>query len=394
MMKSRIILSLLLVLCFGVGQAQELEEIITKHIEARGGAQNWDKVENMKITGHFTAFSVEEDWMAIKTNKGQYYSELYLGKHAVIEAFDGEHGWTIDPWHEISFPRLLTKDEDNIFQQKSSMMTPFLNYKEKGLVAELIGKQELEGIEVFAIKLTRPNGKFETWYLDAKTFLEYRRDSYWVDFTYPTAAETYFEDFREINGLIIPYYEEKTFSQRNRVLLIEEIQFNIEIDEELFEMAKSAEMEKLSFMEGDWEVEVQGWSGRANKWYPMDVTTSNISYAANNMLEENISYKASFVMPIITQYSFHTGSGKYRICVYNDFSGETEMFIGQMSDSTFIADNTKMIYGGTQDPQAFGKVTISLEDAEHFNVLIENSLDKGETWSSGNKLNYTRKKTQ
>lgn len=393
-MKRKYIWSLLLVFCFVAVQAQELEEIIAKHIEARGGAENWAKVENMKITGRFTAFSVEEDWMAIKSNKGQYYSELHLGKHAVIEAFDGEHGWTIDPWHEISFPRILTKDEDNVFQQKSSLMTPFLNYKEKGLVAELIGKQDLEGLEVFAIKLTRPSGKFETWYLDAKTYLEYRRDSYWVDFTYPTPAESYFEDFREINGLVIPYYEEKMFSQRNRVLLIEDIQFNIDLEEDVFEMAKSVEMEKLSFMKGDWEVEVQGWSGRANKWYPMDQTTSNISFAANNMLEENIRYKANFVMPINTQYSFHTGSSKYRVCVYNDFSGETEMFIGQMSDSTFTADNTKMIYGGTQDPQAFGKITISQVDAEHFNVLIENSFDQGTTWNPANKLIYTKKNAQ
>lgn len=393
-MKRKYIWSLLLVFCFIAGQAQELDEIIAKHIEARGGAENWAKVENMKITGRFTAFSVEEDWMAIKTSKGQYYSELHLGKHAVTEAFDGEHGWTVDPWMEFIYPRLLTKDEDNIFQQKSSMMTPFLNYKEKGLTAELLGKQDLEGVAVFAIKLTRPSGKSETWYIDANTYLEYRRDSYWVDFTYPTPAESYFEDFREINGLMIPYYEEKTFSQRNRVLMIEDIQFNIEIDEDLFEMKKSSEMENLSFMEGNWEVEVQGWSGRANKWYTMDATTSNISYAANNMLEENICYKTNFVMPITTQYSFHAGSGKYRISIYNDFSGETEIFIGQMDDTAFTADNTKMIYGGTQDPQAFGKVTITKADTEHFNVLIENSFDKGETWSPGNKLIYTRKKTQ
>ncbi|NPD45081.1 hypothetical protein [Lentimicrobium sp. S6] len=390
-MKSKLIWSLLLVLCFGVIQAQELDEIISKHIEARGGAENWAKVNNMKITGRFTAFSVEEDWMAIKTNKGQYYSELHLGKHAVIEAFDGEHGWTIDPWHEISFPRILSKDEDNVFQQKSSLMTPFLDYKEKGLVAKLIGKQDLEGVVVYTIKLTRPSGKYETWYIDANTYLEYRRDSYWVDFTYPTPAESYFEDFREINGLVIPYYEEKMFSQRNRVLLIEDILFNIELDEELFEMAKSSEMEALSFMKGSWDVEVQGWSGRANKWYPMDATTSTIKYAANNMLEEKIRYKTDFVIPIVSQYSYHAGSGKYRVCVYNDFSGETEMFIGQISDSTFTADNTKMIYGGMQDPQAFGKVTITPEDSDHFNVLIENSFDKGENWNPGNKLIYTRK---
>ena len=47
--------------------AQTLDEIIDAHIKAHGGAENWDKVENMKITGKFTAFSLEDDFLAIIT---------------------------------------------------------------------------------------------------------------------------------------------------------------------------------------------------------------------------------------------------------------------------------------------------------------------------------------
>lgn len=380
-----------MLMCFSLLQAQELDEIISKHIEARGGADNWAAVDNMKITGQFTAFSVEKEWMAIKTKEGQYYSRLHLDKFPVVEAFDGAHGWTIDPWHEISYPRLLNKAEENVFFQKSALATPFFDYQEKGLELELIGKQDLEGVEVFAIKLKRPNGKIETWYLDAKTYLEYKREADWVDFSYPAPAETYFEDFREINGLVIPFYEEKSFYQRNRVLIIENIDINVEVDEEVFKMPRSEEIMKLSFMVGEWNVKVEGWSGRGNRWYPMDETSSEIEFDANNMIEEEISFTAGFVMPITSLYSYHAGSEKYRVAMYNDFSSEMDMFIGQMNDTAFIADNTTVKYGDEESTEAFGKVIISPKDKDQFVVEIFNSSDEGATWNAGQRLTYTRK---
>ena len=67
--------------------AQTVEEIIDKHIKAHGGIEKWEKVESMKITGKFTAFSIEDDFLAIKTKDGHYYSELSLGDKRVVEAF-------------------------------------------------------------------------------------------------------------------------------------------------------------------------------------------------------------------------------------------------------------------------------------------------------------------
>lgn len=89
--------------------AQTVEEIIDKHIKAHGGIEKWEEVESMKITGKFTAFSIEDDFLAIKTKDGHYYSELSLGDKRVIEAFNGKSGWTVDPWHEILFQENSTK---------------------------------------------------------------------------------------------------------------------------------------------------------------------------------------------------------------------------------------------------------------------------------------------
>ena len=176
--------------------SQTLDEIIKKHIDAHGGAERWNAVEAIKITGTFTAFSLEKDYTAYKTHSGKYFCDFHFGEERVIESFNGETGWTTDPWQEMDYARKLNSGEVNVFLQKAEFFTPFFNYKEKGHTVEYVGKETLEGLEVYVLKLTRSNGKVETWYLDAETHLEYLCKSDWVDFGQTLPSEIFFDDFQ------------------------------------------------------------------------------------------------------------------------------------------------------------------------------------------------------
>ena len=382
--------SLLLIVAL-ITNAQTVDEIITLHLNAHGELKKWDQVESMKITGRFTAFSVEDDFFAIKTKDGKYYSELKLGQFDVIEAFNGETGWTIDPWQEFTFPRELNKSEQNVFLQKAEFFTPFYNYKENGCEVELIGKQVVDGIDVYAIKLIRTNGHTETWYLDANTYLEYKRESRWVDFAYGVPAETYFDDFREIDGLIIPFLTEKTFWQRDRVLQIENIEFNVDVDENVFTMPKSAEIEKLAFLIGNWGVRVNAWSGRANRWYKADSTSSTIDYIATNLIQEKISFIDFFVQSNITNFGYSSSESKYFSTTYSGFSSEIMMMNGVFTDSTFVLNNVK-IGCDTSQASIQIKATYSNITEDSFTLGIEQSGDNGKSWNPWVQLIYGRMK--
>jgi hypothetical protein len=108
-------------------------------------------------------------------------------------------------------------------------------------------------------------------------------------------------------------------------------------------------------------------------------------------MEENIELTMTFVMPIKIQYTYHATSGKYRLNVYNGFTSEMDMFIGEWNDSTFVAENTKVSYGEDYELTSFGRMTLTPVDENNFTLLIENSLDKGETWMGRQRLTYSRK---
>jgi len=391
MKNRRIILLIIIVLCFPtIILAQNIDKIIAQHIEAHGGATKWKQVEAMKITGRFIAFSIEKEFMAIKTKNGEYYSDLYLGKFAVKEAFDGKEGWTIDPWQEIDFPRRLNTAEKNVFNQKAEFFTPFFNYKEKGHKVELIGKETLEGNEVYKIKLTRSNGYIETWYLNTKTYLEFKCESQWVDFAWQLPCETYFDDFQKVDGLTIPFYVEQTFGQRNRILTIEKVELNTKLDKSLLNMPRSKEIGKLDFLQGRWGVIFEVWSSRG-AWYRMDSVVSTIEFAATNMLEEKISYDRILPIAKIINYTYSMSTKKYRLSVFNDFTSSIDVFEGEFIDNTLVLDNTKISYGEVNaETRTFTQITISEILTNTFVIEVKESNDNGETWNPSDKFSYSR----
>lgn len=388
--KYYILLSVVLLNSTAIMYAQTADEIITKHIKAHGDSDKWETIKSMKIDGRFTAFSVEKDFFAIKMDTA-YYAELQLGQHEVIESFDGTSGWTIDPWQEFIFPRELNKNEIYVFNQKSDFFTPFYKYKEKGYKVEYIGEENVDGIDVYVIKLTRPNATPETWYLSTDTYLEYKCESNWVDFAYPAPSETYFDDFRTVDGIVIPFFVERTFYQRDRITQIADIEFNPEIDMSIFEMPQSNEIKKLSFLIGEWDVKVDVWTRRGT-WYNIDSTVSTFQYMATNLIEERITYDRLFVQSLIIDYTYNSSTDKYRLALFNSFSSDIEIFEGNFTDSTFYVDNSSISYSDSTQNNVFTRIVFSDLEEDSFIVEIKSTRDKGETWNPTDKLTYTRRK--
>lgn len=371
--------------------AQTADEIIAKHIEAHGGIEKWESVKTLKIIGKFTAFSLEKDYTAFKTKKGCYYANFHLGEQHIIESYNGKKGWTIDPWQEILYARNLNAGESDVFEQKAEFFTPFYKYKEKGHKVEFVGKSDVDGTEVFTLKLEKANGTKETWYLDAKTYLEYKCETPWVDFAQSTPAEIYFDDFRRVDGLVIPFFTERLFWQRDRMIQIEEIEINPDFDENLLIMPRRAEMNKLDFLKGEWNVKME-FVGRGGKYQEAGSTESNISYASTSLLQEKMTYERGFPTSININYSYNEDTKMYRIATFNDLNSSIDIFQGDFMNDSLVFEDTKISF--TKDQQAnrtYKQFVYTIVDDNNFSVENKDSQDRGKTWNPRARFTYTRK---
>ena len=356
--------------------AQNLDEIIDKHIEAHGGADNWNKIDALKITGNFTGFSTVKNFTTIQKHPNLYRSNYSLGNFNVVLAFDGNSGWTIDPWFDVSFPRVLNTSEENVVKQKAEICSPFLNYKQKGYTVEYLGKEQVEGVDAIKLKLVRKNGRVETWYLNAETYLEYKQESIWDDFGYPTPQETFFDDFRKIGDIILPFYVERSFLIRNRMTEISSVEINPTVADGFFQMPASPEMKKFDFMSGKWAVKIEILEHRG--WRTADSTSTTISIE-NNLLRMELAYENYIKYINQVSISYHTDSSRYVMTIYNSFDAKLNVYSGLFLNDTLAFKNSNS-----------QKYSLIILNSDSFLIESSSSPDKGQSWRVNDKFYFTR----
>jgi len=373
-----------------VMRAQDVEKIIAKHIKAHGGIENWEQIKTLKVSGAFTGFSILSEFTMVKKRPYLYRNDYGLGKFDVIEVYNGKGGWTIDPWFDVSFPREINTHEKNVIQQKAEFCTPFFNYKEQGHKVEFLGKEKADGIEVFKIKLTRNDGNVETWYLNTKTYLEFKQESLWADFGSPQMQETFFDDFRKVENITIPFYIDRSYGIRNRIYEINEVVINPTIADDIFTMPKTKEMEKLKTLEGNWSVIIEALSRRG--WRRADSISTQIAYYKNtNLLQANLAYESYFKYNNLLTWSFNSESGNYQMTVFNGFSSDNSVLEGSFNNDTLAFDNTKITNEsiGT-DSKTYQKYILSSISDNSFLIEVAMSRDKGKTWRIREKFIFKR----
>ncbi len=357
--------------------AQTKEEIISKHIEAIGGQAIIDKLESIKITGKYTAFSETKNFVTVHKKPNLFRSDYGCGQFDVIYAYDGETGWTIDPWHDITFPRVLTKSEENKIIQKADFISPFLEIKKNGHEIEYIGKEQLDGISVFVFELKRSNEKKEKWYLNAETYLPFKHESTWDDFGVPVPQETYFEDYRTIEGITIPFYTERSYLIRNRIIEIEDVKLNYPTENSFFKIPPSPEMKELENLAGKWSVIVKAQTRRGLQ--RVDSISARIELK-HNLLETKHAYENYFRFKKRFSCSYHKEKQKYQMTIFDEFSSQLDVFEGNFSNDTLVFDK----------PEKLSQYKLILKDAGSFILESVNSTDEGKTWNVVEKFIFNR----
>jgi len=375
-------------------QQKNLDEIISRHIEAYGGQEKWDAVEALEIRGYFTGFSERNDFYTLKTANGKFFSTFNLGQHRLQEGHDGTTYWTIDPWQGFDYPRRINKAERHVFMQKTELFTPFYRWKERGFQVELKGTEEVDGLEMYVLTLTRPGMPEETWYLDTQTYLVYKSITPWADFAMAMVAESYYDDYREVNGLLLPHYMEQTFSTRHTVTEIGQVVINPGFDKGIFRMPACKHMEKLDALAGTWDVKVE-FMTRSGSMHAFDQVTVPLKKRAGMFCRANISYEVNLPATTLYTLTYNRHSNRYQLVVYNELHSTTHLFDGKWMDGSLVFDNLpeeqqNEASAPSAGQQPLTQYVFTFGDEQTFLLERNRSANNGESWQQVKRLTYSR----
>ena len=235
-------LLLLLAVCVmllpAAAAAEELDvaTVIERYSEARGAAK-WRDVDSLELTGVYSAFSFHEPFRLIR-KRGDWYRLDYLVLDSpAIRARDGQGPWGKDPLLLPEAARIAEDPYKTQLERDSLFGLVLSDHESRGIAVELIGEGEVEGQPTIDLQLTFPDESEELWHLDATSWLEVAVDAQIIDHTQgpaPMRRRTFFDDFREVEGIVLPFQVEHEFGARLEAMSVEEVRVNPDLADSEF----------------------------------------------------------------------------------------------------------------------------------------------------------------
>jgi hypothetical protein len=126
-------------------------------------------------------------------------------------------------------------DLSNIFDE-ADFDGPFVDYKEKGNVIEFVDKGEILGKPAYKLKLTNKQGDISFFFFEVSTSLLLKWEGLRKVANKDIPWESFFHDFREVNGLKYPFLIESDApgTDQTQRITAEKIEINIPIDDSRF----------------------------------------------------------------------------------------------------------------------------------------------------------------
>ncbi|MEM6522461.1 MAG: hypothetical protein AAF693_01665 [Bacteroidota bacterium] len=242
-MKLKLTLALVVLSLFAL-KAQSVDEIITQHIENSGGQDAWSSIETVKIVAKMVTPQGEMKMSIQQAKPNNIYSEVEVMGQKIIQGYDGTTAWMINPMTGSTdaqeMPPQLKKQ---LLDNAQNLESDWINYKSKGHEVALEGKETIDGVETYKVKLikNKNNDKPESttlYFFDTENYIPIMmRVTATEGPTAGITVDTKLSDYKETNtGVLMPHYMETSVMGQSNEIIYEEIVMNADLDEGIFKM--------------------------------------------------------------------------------------------------------------------------------------------------------------
>ena len=221
-----------------------VEQLLAKHVEARGGADALRALQSLRLTGKLLVNQGKLEFGYSETRKrpNVVRSEYSLQGMTAVNAFDGKDGWKISPFQGRKDPEKMSADDTKALVEDSEVDGPLIDWKEKGSTVEYLGTEDVDGSEAHKIKVTRKNGDISYVYLDPDHFLEIRILTQRIEHGSQVEVETDLSDYEKVNGVFVPFSVEsgRKGDPDKQKLILDKIDGNVPVDDATFALPATA----------------------------------------------------------------------------------------------------------------------------------------------------------
>ena len=187
--------------------AQTVDEIVAKNLQAKGGAEKWQSVNSVKMTGTIAVQGQQLPLTMYAKRPNKNRQEISLPDGKIVQAFDGTTAWVINPMMGSDAPQAVPGGVADMMKNSADFDGALINYKTKGHTIELVGKEKLAAKDVYHLKITMKGGHVQHYFLDAESGLELKTSAE-VDMGMggqKQTLDTEMSNYKAESGIMLPH---------------------------------------------------------------------------------------------------------------------------------------------------------------------------------------------
>lgn len=151
-------------------QAQSAPEIVAKYVAAMGGKERLQSINSIYVEG----VAVSGNGTTIDAKLWKVYDRLFrqeisTGSNSVVTIVTPGRGWATNASSNGTF-KPLPSDLLKAMRPQIDPAGPLVDYAAKGCRVDLEGRDSVNGISCYKIRLSCPMGQSVTYFIDAKTY--------------------------------------------------------------------------------------------------------------------------------------------------------------------------------------------------------------------------------
>src|SRR5713101_365613 len=217
--------------------AQTADDIIARYVKTVGGMERIQAVTTLRRSGRFTGGGGFEATVVQESKRpNKVRQEFVFQGMTGVNAYDGKTGWKIEPWQGKKDPEALSEEEMKSIVEDADFDEPLVNYQQKANKVELVGMDQVQGSDVFKLKVTLASGDVRYYYLDTDYYVPIKIEMKRMI----RGAEQEFEmslgDYKAVAGWYLPYSIEtrRRGSDDAQKITYRRIEANVPIDDRRF----------------------------------------------------------------------------------------------------------------------------------------------------------------
>lgn len=215
-------------------KAQSLDEIISKYTTANKLDKIGD-IRTIRISAKTSVMGMDmpmEMWMK---SPNKIKTVTSFNGQDIIQVFDGEKGYSVNPMAGSSTPVEMTPDQVKQIDRNNYFNNYMARYLKEGRLA-LEGEENVKGKQAYKIRADLGNGTNALMYIDKASGLLVKTVATVNQQGMDMTVEAYPSDYTETKGVLLPMKTTTSASGMDIVTTFTKVEVDVPIDDSVFRL--------------------------------------------------------------------------------------------------------------------------------------------------------------